>query len=342
MNFLDVAIVFILLVYVLRGMRRGFVLGVVDIIGFVFCVVVSLAGYRGLASLLQRGIRLRPETLQILSFFLLIIASTVLYTLIANSFLTAFHPGKFGPAPTARDLPALRPNLPTPRARRRVRSVNMFLGALPGLAQGAFVCLLLVTALALLPVPSGLLSQLENSALAARFRQASSRLAPSVEAYVPSTSTTPLIGVEAPTDERPLALRFPQDLQLTVDEDAGRKMLDLINSDRVGAGLRPLRMDPRLQEVARAHSREMFRLSYFAHESPRTGTPADRLRAADIPFLIAGENLAYQPNVAIAHRKLMESPGHRANLMSSRYRKVGIGIIRGGLYGEMFTQEFTD
>src|SRR5206468_3912660 len=105
-------------------------------------------------------------------------------------------------------------------------------------------------------------------------------------------------------------------------------------------GLRPLAMDQRLREVARAHSAEMFQLGYFSHNSPVSGSPADRLRRAGLSLAIAGENLAYAPSVEVAHQGLMASPGHRANILEAGYSRVGIGVQSAGLFGRMFTQEF--
>ena len=56
----------------------------------------------------------------------------------------------------------------------------------------------------------------------------------------------------------------------------------------------------------------------------------------------AGENLALAPTLQLAHDGLMKSPGHRANILSTNYRTVGIGIVDGGPYGLMVTQDFTD
>jgi uncharacterized membrane protein required for colicin V production len=109
--------------------------------------------------------------------------------------------------------------------------------------------------------------------------------------------------------------------------------------ERLGHELGP---DEPLLQVARSHSAEMFELHYFAHNSPVTGSPFDRLRRAGIGFVVAGENLAYAPNVQIAHEGLMNSPGHRANILRPEFGRVGIGAIRSQLRGTMFSQEFTN
>jgi uncharacterized protein YkwD len=126
------------------------------------------------------------------------------------------------------------------------------------------------------------------------------------------------------------------------DPAAEERMLELLNGERTRVGLRPLVADDRLREVARAHSLEMFQLDYFSHDSPNTGSPFDRMRAAGITFVVAGENLAFAPNVDAAHQGLMNSPGHRANILRAEFGRVGIGVIRSLAQGSMFTQDFTN
>ena len=117
-------------------------------------------------------------------------------------------------------------------------------------------------------------------------------------------------------------------------------MLELVNSERTAAGLQPLAADPELTEVARQHSADMFKRGYFAHVTPENRSPFDRIREADVRFLTAGENLALAPTVQLAHNGLMNSPGHRANILPSSFGRVGIGIMDGGMHGLMVTQNF--
>ncbi len=84
----------------------------------------------------------------------------------------------------------------------------------------------------------------------------------------------------------------------------------------------------------------MFKLKYFGHVSPVTGTPFDRLARARITYTRAGENLVYAPSLAIAHRGLMESEGHRENILRPEFRRLGVGVVSAGAYGRMFVQVF--
>src|SRR6266852_9104940 len=117
-------------------------------------------------------------------------------------------------------------------------------------------------------------------------------------------------------------------------------MLELVNGERVAAGLRPLVADSEITQVARQHSVDMFARGYFAHDTPEGHDPFERMREANVRFVTAGENLALAPTVQVAHRGLMNSPGHRANILHPQFSRVGVGIMDGGIRGLMITQDF--
>lgn len=125
---------------------------------------------------------------------------------------------------------------------------------------------------------------------------------------------------------------------LTADE---QKMLGLVNSERAKHGLAPLAISQKLAGVARLKAGDMVRNNYFSHTSPTYGSPFDMIRQSGISYHTAGENLAGASTVHLAHANLMNSSGHRANILSSSFKWVGIGIVDGGPYGKMFVQMFT-
>jgi uncharacterized protein YkwD len=122
--------------------------------------------------------------------------------------------------------------------------------------------------------------------------------------------------------------------------DLEAQMLELVNRERAAVGLKPLAPDPELTAVARAHSADMFARGYFAHVSPEGMSPFDRMTEAGVKFRTAGENLALAPTLQLAHTGLMNSPGHRANILRPEFGRVGIGIMDGGFRGIMVSQEF--
>lgn len=119
------------------------------------------------------------------------------------------------------------------------------------------------------------------------------------------------------------------------------EMLGLVNEERSKLGLNPLEPDMELVQLARMKAQDMIDLGYFAHQSPTYGSPFDMMRAAGITYRTAGENLAGASTVARAHVALMNSEGHRRNILNPAFDHVGIGIIEGGPYGLMCVQMFT-
>jgi len=124
---------------------------------------------------------------------------------------------------------------------------------------------------------------------------------------------------------------------LTAEEE---QMFNLVNQERTKMGLNELKIHEDLVKLARLKSKDMIDLGYFAHQSPTYGSPFDMMRNAGISFGYAGENLAGAPNVTRAHTALMNSSGHRANILNPNFTHIGIGIVDGGPYGKMFTQMF--
>lgn len=120
-----------------------------------------------------------------------------------------------------------------------------------------------------------------------------------------------------------------------------QQMVNLVNQERTSQGLKALAVDTRLVKVARMKSMDMIKNNYFGHQSPVYGSPFDLLKSQGVTYRTAGENLAGNSSVTSAHTGLMNSSGHRANILNANFTKIGIGIIKGGPYGLMISQEFT-
>jgi uncharacterized protein YkwD len=132
----------------------------------------------------------------------------------------------------------------------------------------------------------------------------------------------------------------PSDCQLRADMEM--EMLGLVNAERTERGLRPLSGDPVLTKMARDHSLDMCERRYFSHYSPEGEDVAGRARKEGLSYRVVGENLALSPDLISAHEGLMESPGHRQNILSPEYSRIGIGIYHDGTLGLMVTQNFAD
>lgn len=120
------------------------------------------------------------------------------------------------------------------------------------------------------------------------------------------------------------------------------QMVADINSARTAAGLSPLTIDSKLSEVARAYAHDMALRRYFGHLSPEGKSVADRFDVAGIDYQCAGENIAFVQDEEEAMAGFLHSSDHRANILSKRYTRIGVGIIIAGSYGSIFVQEFSD
>src|SRR4030095_14087055 len=106
--------------------------------------------------------------------------------------------------------------------------------------------------------------------------------------------------------------------------EAEKRLLALVNRDRQSSGLPDLSWDDKVADVARAHPAEMRKTKGVAHISPTTGSAADRVRAAKLKTAVVLENVARAYGIGEAHLGLMNSPGHRANIMSGAATHIGI------------------
>ncbi len=132
--------------------------------------------------------------------------------------------------------------------------------------------------------------------------------------------------------------------------------LCLVNQVRARNGELPLAPNPKLEEAAVEHSREMVSEDYFAHVSPSGETPLQRVRATgyvpnDQVGYTVGENIAWgtlqlsTPSAIVA--AWVASPEHLANILDRDYRDAGMGVapaappsLSGGSPGGVYTQEF--
>lgn len=110
------------------------------------------------------------------------------------------------------------------------------------------------------------------------------------------------------------------------------EVLALTNAERQARGGLPMERDPAVDQVALQHSEDMMIQRYVAHTNPDGDGPGERLNAAEIPWVIAGENVArvrgsLRSNPAeVVVDGWMRSPGHRANILDSDWTHTGVGI----------------
>jgi uncharacterized YkwD family protein len=119
------------------------------------------------------------------------------------------------------------------------------------------------------------------------------------------------------------------------------QIVNLVNQERAKSGVPALKSDWELARVAKAKSIDMRDKNYFDHNSPTYGSPFQMMKSFGINYTYAGENIAAgQTTAASVMKAWMESPGHKANILSRNFTYIGVGYAKGGSYQHYWTQQF--
>jgi len=137
--------------------------------------------------------------------------------------------------------------------------------------------------------------------------------------------------------DAPIEPEQPSVPEQTPDQDSNTAMTaleqaaaELVNQQRIQYGLKPLTIDAGLSVKARIKSQDMKNNGYFNHNSPTYGTPFQMMQSLGITYRSAGENIAMGYSTAEAVvRAWMNSESHRANILSNKYKSLGIGFDDG-------------
>ena len=112
------------------------------------------------------------------------------------------------------------------------------------------------------------------------------------------------------------------------------EVVSLTNEKRVQAGLLPLTLNSTLSQAAQAKGADMLNKGYWAHVAPDGTQPWTFFTNFGYKYRYAGENLARDfSSASSAVEAWMNSPSHKENLLSSKYKEIGIGVVEGNLAG---------
>lgn len=119
------------------------------------------------------------------------------------------------------------------------------------------------------------------------------------------------------------------------------QVIKLVNVQRARRGLQSLRKNTTLAKIARYKAQDMVNRHYFSHISPTYGSPFKMMENFGIRFSAAGENIAMgQRTPQEVMNAWMNSPGHRANILSPSYTQIGVGFAKSKNGVCYWTQEF--
>lgn len=324
MNWVDGAVLLIISLYLVEGLRRGFIEQTLELFGFFLTIFVAFWIYKPAGAWLIDNVGVTKMMADPLGFLIVWIFLQILFSI------------------------ALRLGYPLIPVKIRAARVNREAGILPAFFRALIVITILLTFISIAAVPSQLRNAIDDSWVGPKFLANSSRVESALNTIFGrdirdglSFITVPVYNEQIVAPNESVELGF-EVTNVSIDYRSEQQMLGLINRERANEGLAILAWDESLSVVARDHSRDMFAKGYFSHRNREGLSPFERMNNAGITYRFAGENLAFAANVTLAHGGLMRSPGHRANIMQNNFQKVGIGVIDGGVYGKMFTQVFSD
>lgn len=147
----------------------------------------------------------------------------------------------------------------------------------------------------------------------------------------PSAPTAPAAPAKPATPSAPAAPAKPATPSAPASPTLGsyeQQVVDLVNKERAAAGLPALKVNIKLSGVAEKKAEDLRDNHYFDHNSPVYGSPFDMMKQFGISYKAAGENIAKgQRTPAEVMKGWMNSPGHRANILSSSYTEIGVGYV---------------
>jgi uncharacterized protein YkwD len=315
---IDVALVTVAILYAIDGFRRGFLLVFIEVIGFSLSLLIALVGYPWVAKVLLSLFSIPHSFANAIAFFLLWIAVGLTYPILARE---GYH-----------RIPDHVVNNP----------MNRYLGFIPALADAFVLAAVILPLLIALPLSAPIKSGILKSSLGAPIANFSERLDAQIESiFSPVVRDSLAFMTIHPKSNESVNLKFSTK-DHTVDEESETAMFADVNRERLARGEPILVQDAKLRDLARRYGEAMIEGGFFSHVGKDGSSPASRATAAYIVYSVIGENLAFAPDESYAHNGLMNSEGHRANILSKDYHKLGVGVIDAGMYGKVFVQEFSD
>ncbi len=316
MNWVDLIIIASLALFAIESYGRPFLLEALDLFSFILALIFSLRFYNYPAQFFQNQFSLPHGFSLVLGFMAAWFLTEILFYFLVRVFL---------------------PRLPKIRIKD-----SKTLAIIPGIFRGLILISLILVVLATFPVQPTFKKSVKQSKIGSFLLSRAYQLeSPVKQIFGGAAQDTLTFLTIKPKSNEKIDLGF-QTIQYSIDTEAEEAMVKLVNQERVSRGLEALEFDEKLREVARLHSEDMFKRGYFSHFTPERESVADRAQKKGVDYLVIGENLAFAPSLELAHKGLMNSLGHRANILSADFHKIGIGVLDGGDFGRMFTQVFSN
>ncbi len=317
-NWVDLIILLILAYFIIDSWRSEFFIILADFLGFLLSLVISLRAYSFVAGVFRNNFSFPNSVSNALGFF---VTAGISEAILAYVFALLLHkiPYKFWKKPWSN-----------------------IAGLIPSLGQGLILVAFMLTLIVSLPVSPTIKRDVTRSKIGGFLVQKTTIFEAKLNEVFGGLAEDALTYMTVkPGSHESIPLNSELG-DLTVDATAESEMFKMVNRERSKAGVSELKWRIELVPVARAHAVDMWTRNYFGHVSPEGKDVGNRLEAAGVSYLVAGENLALAPTLQTAHTGLMNSEGHRHNILDPEFNRIGIGVIDNGIYGKIFVQVFTD
>ncbi len=321
MNWVDLFILIFLVLFVLESLGRNFLVEFLDFFAFLFAFIFSLRFFSLVAGFYQNLFNIPFSFANVLGFISIwFLIESILFSVIHSLAVRA---------------------LEHERAFKISRSLNYF-SVIPAFLRGIILISLLLILVGTFPIQPKIKANVQESKIGSLILSRTRQLESPLKNVFGGISRDSLsfLTIKPKSDET-VNLGFKLS-NFKPAPELEQEMIGMVNEERKKEGLGKLTFDSSLQKTGRMHSEDMFIRGYFSHFSPEGETVAERAQKNNVDYMVIGENLAFAPDLPLAHQGLMNSPGHRANILSPEFNKIGIGIMDGGIYGLMVTQVFSD
>lgn len=317
-NYIDLVVILIFIYFILGSFRHNFWLVLVDFISFLSSLILSFKFYKPISEFLKTNFSLTLSLSNALGFlFSAIIVESILA--VVFGFIVSKLPKKV-------------------LKNKFIKYLNI----LPSIGEALILVAFLLTLFVSLPIKPQIKVDITKSKIGFSILEKTSKVESSINDIFGGVINDTLTYFTVKPDSNTSVSLEVEQFNLNVDEKAESEIFQKINEERIKLGILELAWNPDAVPIARNHASDMWNRKYFSHYSPEGDNVGDRLNKDNIQYSYAGENLALAPTVATAHTGLMNSQGHRENILNKDFNKVGIGVVDNGYYGKMFVQIFTD
>ena len=318
MNWTDVLAALIFLLYVYEDFRRGFLRSTADLIGMVLAFIVGLNLYAQLANILSEYIKLAPNIINPLSFLIIWLGVQLIFFLFSK--LISYW---------------------TPQ-QVKDSTINKALAIVPSICRGIIFIGVIMILLVVAPLDQIHKTYITDSYIGGLTVKYALNDEDKLEKIFGNPAFETLAFAANHQSDEPMVMLGFNSTAVNFDPASEQYIFSQINIERQKVGLNTLASNPLLQNVARAHSRDMLLRGYFSHDCLDGKTQFNRMVNANVAFAETAENIALAPTAPVVETGLMNSPKHKQNILDPSFNSVGVGVIDTGGHGLLVTEDFTN